>query len=75
MFWGSVTVLAQVDFGHTSPNLPLPVGVRAHVDADNRTLSQVRRAAPVVFRFSERPACHARCSGLPDRPDRRRVFE
>ncbi|WP_062650128.1 S66 peptidase family protein [Streptomyces maremycinicus] len=34
-----IPVLAQVDFGHTSPNLPLPLGVRADVDADNRTLS------------------------------------
>ncbi|WKX23503.1 MULTISPECIES: hypothetical protein [unclassified Streptomyces] len=37
-------VLAQVDFGHTSPNLPLPLGVRAHVDADNRTLSLLEPA-------------------------------
>lgn len=34
-----IPVLAQVDFGHTSPNLPLPIGVRADVDADNRTLA------------------------------------
>ncbi|MEU5517965.1 S66 peptidase family protein [Streptomyces griseoaurantiacus] len=37
-------VLAQVDFGHTSPNLPLPLGVRAWVDADNRTLSLLEPA-------------------------------
>ncbi|MFF0223233.1 hypothetical protein [Streptomyces sp. NPDC004629] len=36
-----IPVLAQVDFGHTSPNLPLPLGVRAHVDADNQTLSLI----------------------------------
>ncbi|MFJ6116680.1 S66 peptidase family protein [Streptomyces sp. NPDC054775] len=39
-----IPVLAQVDFGHTSPNLPLPVGVRADVDADNRTLSLLESA-------------------------------
>ncbi|WPB95830.1 S66 peptidase family protein [Streptomyces malaysiensis] len=39
-----IPVLAQVDFGHTSPNLPLPLGVRAHVDADNRTLSLLESA-------------------------------
>ncbi|MFS7879677.1 hypothetical protein ACEYXF_41005 [Streptomyces asiaticus] len=40
----SLPVLAQVDFGHTSPNLPLPIGVRAHVDADNPTLSLLEPA-------------------------------
>ncbi|MEU6815614.1 S66 peptidase family protein [Streptomyces sp. NPDC046860] len=39
-----IPVLAQVDFGHTSPNLPLPLGVRAEVDADNRTLSLLEPA-------------------------------
>ena len=39
-----IPVLAQVGFGHTSPNLPLPLGVRAHVDADNRTLSLIEPA-------------------------------
>ncbi|MFC5666422.1 LD-carboxypeptidase [Kitasatospora misakiensis] len=39
-----IPVLAQVDFGHTSPNLPLPIGVRADVDADNRTLSLIEPA-------------------------------
>ncbi|MFH8469977.1 LD-carboxypeptidase [Streptomyces sp. NPDC017991] len=48
-----IPVLAQVDFGHTSPNLPLPLGVRADVDADNRTLSLLEpaveaAAAPVA---------------------------
>ncbi|WP_328303102.1 LD-carboxypeptidase [Streptomyces sp. NBC_00435] len=37
-------VLAQVDFGHTSPNLPLPLGVRADLDADARTLSLLEPA-------------------------------
>ncbi|MGV9555149.1 S66 peptidase family protein [Streptomyces sp. NPDC003401] len=39
-----IPVLAQVDFGHHSPNLPLPLGVRAHLDADNRTLSLIEPA-------------------------------
>lgn len=39
-----IPVLAQVDFGHTSPNLPLPLGVRADVDADGRTLSLIEAA-------------------------------
>ncbi|MFD9322407.1 LD-carboxypeptidase [Streptomyces sp. NPDC060053] len=39
-----IPVLAQVDFGHNSPNLPLPIGVRALVDAENRTLSLLESA-------------------------------
>lgn len=39
-----IPVLAQVDFGHSSPNLPLPIGIRAEVDADNRTLSLLEPA-------------------------------
>jgi muramoyltetrapeptide carboxypeptidase len=39
-----IPVLAQVDFGHNSPNLPLPLGIRADVDADNRTLSLLESA-------------------------------
>ena len=39
-----VPVLAQVDFGHHSPNLPLPLGVRAEVDADRRTLTLLEPA-------------------------------
>ncbi|WND33007.1 LD-carboxypeptidase [Streptomyces sp. BB1-1-1] len=39
-----IPVLAQVDFGHASPNLPLPIGVRAHLDADDRTLSLIEPA-------------------------------
>lgn len=31
-------VLANVDFGHTGPNLPMPIGVLASVDADAREL-------------------------------------
>ncbi|GAB3226175.1 LD-carboxypeptidase [Glycomyces halotolerans] len=31
-------VLAGVDFGHTAPNLPMPIGLRAAVDADTKQL-------------------------------------
>lgn len=40
-------VLGHVDFGHASPNLPLPLGIRADVDATGRTLSLLE---PVVAR-------------------------
>lgn len=33
-----IPVLAGVDFGHTGPNLPMPIGARAEVDATARTL-------------------------------------
>lgn len=31
-------VLGGVDFGHTGPNLPMPIGVRAEIDADARKI-------------------------------------
>ena len=37
-------VLAHVDFGHTSPNLPMPIGVRAEMDAEALTLSLLESA-------------------------------
>ena len=37
-------VLGHVDFGHCSPNLPMPIGVRAEVDADRLTLSLLEPA-------------------------------
>jgi muramoyltetrapeptide carboxypeptidase len=37
-------VLGHVDFGHTSPNLPLPIGIQAEVDAEARTLSLLEPA-------------------------------
>ena len=39
-----IPVLAHVDFGHSSPNLPMPIGVRAEVDADSLTLSLLEPA-------------------------------
>jgi muramoyltetrapeptide carboxypeptidase len=40
-----VPVLGNVDIGHAPPNVPLPLGVRASVDADARTLSLLEPAA------------------------------
>ena len=37
-------ILGHVDFGHASPNLPMPIGVRAEVDADSLTLSLLEPA-------------------------------
>ncbi len=39
-----IPVLGHVDFGHISPNLPLPIGVRAELDADARSLSLLEPA-------------------------------
>ena len=38
-------VLGDVDVGHAGPNLPMPLGVRAEMDADDMTLSLLE---PVV---------------------------
>jgi muramoyltetrapeptide carboxypeptidase len=43
-----IPVLGNVDFGHISPNLPLPVGIRAGLDADARTLSLLEPAVVAV---------------------------
>lgn len=42
-----VPVLANVDFGHSSPNLPMPVGVTAAMDADRLALSLLEPALAV----------------------------
>ena len=39
-----IPVLANVDIGHDPPNVPMPLGVRAEVDADARTLSLLEPA-------------------------------
>lgn len=39
-------ILAGVDFGHTGPNLPMPIGVGAAVDADSHLLKLLE--SPVV---------------------------
>ncbi len=39
-----IPVLGNVDIGHDPPNVPLPLGIRAEVDADARTLSLLEAA-------------------------------
>ena len=39
-----IPVLGNVDIGHDPPNVPLPLGVRAEVDADAKTLSLLEAA-------------------------------
>ena len=39
-----IPVLGNVDIGHDPPNVPLPLGVRAEVDADTRTLALIEPA-------------------------------
>ncbi|MGK5740076.1 S66 peptidase family protein [Micromonospora sp. URMC 103] len=45
-----IPVLGNVEFGHAGPNLPMPVGIRVGLDAQQRTLSllepAVRACAP-----------------------------
>ena len=45
-----IPVLGDVDIGHAGPNLPMPLGIRAEMDADALTLSLLD---PVVTRSSE----------------------
>ncbi|MHB8928481.1 MAG: hypothetical protein ACYC9Q_12675 [Bacillota bacterium] len=44
----SFPVLADVDFGHTSPTLTLPIGCRAVLDADARSLAVTEAAVVAV---------------------------
>lgn len=39
-----IPVLGNVDVGHDPPNLPMPLGLRAEVDADALTLSLLEPA-------------------------------
>ena len=39
-----IPVLGNVDIGHSAANIPLPLGVRAELDADARTLSLLEGA-------------------------------
>ncbi|MFJ9244797.1 LD-carboxypeptidase [Streptomyces sp. NPDC101776] len=39
-----IPVLGNVEFGHTGPNLPMPVGIRVDLDAHQRTLSLLEPA-------------------------------
>jgi muramoyltetrapeptide carboxypeptidase len=36
--------LGNVEFGHAGPNLPMPVGIRVGLDAQQRTLSLLEPA-------------------------------
>ena len=42
-----IPVIGNVELGHTGPNLPMPLGVRAAMDADNVTISLVEPAVSV----------------------------
>ncbi|WP_027346876.1 S66 peptidase family protein [Hamadaea tsunoensis] len=39
-----IPVLGNVEFGHAGPNLPMPIGIRAGLDARERTLSLLEPA-------------------------------
>ena len=39
-----IPVLGNVEFGHAGPNLPMPVGIRVGLDAEQRTLSLLEPA-------------------------------
>ncbi|MGO4748613.1 LD-carboxypeptidase, partial [Streptomyces sp. 2MCAF27] len=39
-----IPVLGNVEFGHAGPNLPMPVGIRVSLDAQQRTLSLLEPA-------------------------------
>ncbi|WP_031070110.1 S66 peptidase family protein [Streptomyces sp. NRRL WC-3742] len=39
-----IPVLGNVDFGHAGPNLPVPVGIRAELDAERRRLALLEPA-------------------------------
>ena len=39
-----IPVLGNVEFGHAGPNLPMPVGIRVGLDAQQRTLSLLEAA-------------------------------
>jgi muramoyltetrapeptide carboxypeptidase LdcA involved in peptidoglycan recycling len=39
-----IPVLGNVEFGHAGPNLPMPVGIRVALDAEQRSLSLLEPA-------------------------------
>lgn len=43
-----IPVLGNVDFGHAGPNLPMPVGIRVALEAQQRTLSLLEPAVRVA---------------------------
>jgi muramoyltetrapeptide carboxypeptidase len=42
-----IPVLGNVDIGHTGPNVPMPLGISAEMDADSVTLSLLEPAVRV----------------------------
>ena len=56
-----IPVLANVEFGHAGPNLPMPVGVRVSLDAEHRTLSLLEPAVrPHAVTGQRRTICSFR---------------
>ncbi|WP_329282374.1 S66 peptidase family protein [Streptomyces sp. NBC_01451] len=45
-----IPVLGNVEFGHAGPNLPMPVGIRVALDAEQRTLSLLEPAVRPLTR-------------------------
>lgn len=43
-----IPILGEVDIGHAGPNLPMPLGIRAAIDADATTLSLLEPAVTVT---------------------------
>jgi muramoyltetrapeptide carboxypeptidase len=39
-----IPVLGNVDIGHNGPNIPMPIGVRAEIDADDLALALLEPA-------------------------------
>lgn len=44
-----IPVLGNVEFGHAGPNLPMPVGIRIGLDAQQRTLSLLEPAVRALM--------------------------
>jgi muramoyltetrapeptide carboxypeptidase len=40
----AIPVIGNVNLGHAGPNLPLPLGIRAAIDADTLTIELVEAA-------------------------------
>jgi muramoyltetrapeptide carboxypeptidase len=54
-----IPVLGNVEFGHAGPNLPMPVGIRVGLDAQQRKLSLLEPAVRVpVIRGVRIGCCH-----------------
>ena len=40
---GDLPIIANMDFGHTDPQFILPLGVKAEIDCDQRTVRLIER--------------------------------